>query len=126
MSSASRDNGCETPPLAIGALLRFALHYVRARIYAGVEAGGFDDVRPAHVTLFRWPGPDGRRPSDIAADAQISKQTVNDLLRHLEDHGYLTRERDPADERARIVRLTPRGKRLHRVAVAAHAAIEDE
>lgn len=126
MSSGSRDNGWETPPLAIGALLRFALHQVRARIYAGVVAAGFDDVRPAHVTLFRWPGPDGRRPTDIAADAQISKQTVNDLLRHLEDRGYLTRERDPADERARIIRLTPLGQRLHRAAVAVHAEVEDE
>jgi DNA-binding MarR family transcriptional regulator len=107
-------------------LLRFALHQVRARIYDAVVAAGFDDVRPAHVTLFRWPGPDGRRPSDIAADAQLSKQTVNDLLRHLEDRGYLARERDPADERARIVRLTARGKQLHRIAVAAHAEVEAE
>src|SRR5919201_7062772 len=105
------------PPLPIGALMRFGLHEIRARIYAGVVAAGFDDVRPAHVTLFRWPGPDGRRPTEVAADVQISKQRVNDLLRDLEQLYYLCLERDPIDSRARIIRLTPRGRGLHQVAV---------
>jgi DNA-binding MarR family transcriptional regulator len=115
-----------TPPQQIGALLRFLLHDVRDRIYEGVVKAGFDDVNPAHVTLFRWPGPDGRRPTEIAADAQITKQAVNDLLRDLEERGYLERHADPSDNRARIVRLTRRGKQLHKVAVGIHAQVEDE
>jgi DNA-binding MarR family transcriptional regulator len=115
-----------SPPQQIGALLRFLLHDIRARIYDGVVAAGFDDLRPAHVTLFRWPGPDGRRPTEIAADAQITKQAVNDLLRDLEDRGYLERTPDQSDNRARIIRLTPRGKKLHQVAVGIHAQVEDE
>jgi DNA-binding MarR family transcriptional regulator len=112
--------------MQIGALLRFPLQAVRRRIYDGVVAAGFEDVRPPHVTLFRWPGPDGRRPTEIAADAQISKQRVNDLLRDLEGLGYLTLEPDESDSRARIVRLTRRGKALHRRAVKIHADIEAE
>src|SRR5579884_138393 len=122
----STDDGPSEPPLQIGALLRFALDDVRRRIYAGVVAAGFDDVRPAHVTLFRWPGPDGRRPTELAAWVQLSKQTVNDLLRDLEGGGYLELRPDPSDDRARLIRLTERGRRLHEVAVAAHAAIEEE
>jgi DNA-binding MarR family transcriptional regulator len=114
------------PPVPIGALLRFGLHEIRSRIYEGVRAAGFDDLRPAHVTLFRWPGPDGRRPTEIASDVQLSKQRVNDLLRELEARGYLGLEPDPSDSRARIVRLTPRGRDVHEVAVAVHARIEDE
>src|SRR5436190_20575223 len=114
------------PPQQVGALLRLLLHDLRARIYEGVVAAGFDDVRPAHVTLFRWPGPDGRRPTEIAADTQITKQAVHDLLRDLEDLGYLEREPDPTDNRARIIRLTPRGKKLHGAAVGIHAQVEDE
>jgi DNA-binding MarR family transcriptional regulator len=125
MSSRQSDTD-GAPPLAIGALLRFLLHDIRARIYEGVVAAGFDDVRPAHVTLFRWPGPDGRRPTEIASDAHITKQAVNDLLRDLEHRGYLQRHIDPSDNRARIVRLTARGKRLHKVAVGIHAQVEDE
>ena len=114
------------PPLPIGALLRFGMHEIRRRIYEGVVAGGFGDLRPAHVTLFRWPGPDGRRPTDVAADVQLSKQRVNDLLRDLEALGYLQLERDSADSRARVIRLTDRGKALHELAVAIHAGIEQE
>ncbi len=113
-------------PLPIGALLRFALYDIRQRIYAGVVAAGFDDLQPAHVTLFRWPGPDGRRPSEVAVDARLSKQTVNDLLRDLERLGYLERHPDPTDARARIIHLSSRGRRLHEVAVGVHAQIEDE
>jgi DNA-binding MarR family transcriptional regulator len=110
----------------IGALLRLALHDVRARIYAGVAEAGFDDIRPAHVTLFRWPGPDGRRPTAVAFDAQISKQRVNDLLRDLERAGYLALHPDPSDDRAKIVRLTERGWGLQEAALHHHRAIEDE
>jgi DNA-binding MarR family transcriptional regulator len=113
-------------PLQLGALLRLALDDVRRRIYAGVVAAGFTDVRPAHVTLFRWPGPEGRRPTELAAWAQLSKQTVNDLLRDLEAHGYLELRPDPTDDRARLVRLTEQGQRLHEAAVAAHARVEAE
>lgn len=110
----------------IRALLRFGLHEIRVRIYDGVRSAGFDDLRPAHVTLFRWPGPEGRRPTEIAADVQLSKQRVNDLLRELEALGYLRLEADASDSRARIVRLTPRGRTVHEVAVAAHARVEAE
>jgi DNA-binding MarR family transcriptional regulator len=113
-------------PLQVGALLRFALDAVRERIYEGVRDAGFGDVRPAQVTLFRWPGPDGRRPSEVAADAQISKQHVNDLLRGLEEAGYLRLDGDPTDNRARIIRLTRRGKRLNETAVRIHAELEHE
>jgi DNA-binding MarR family transcriptional regulator len=112
--------------LPIGALLRFALDDVRAQIYQGVRDAGFHDLRPAHVTLFRWPGPDGRRPTEVAAGVQISKQRVNDLLRDLEALGYLKLGSDPTDSRARIVRLTPRGRRLHRAAVRVHEGVEKE
>lgn len=114
------------PPLPIGALFRFGLQEIRERIAAGVREAGFDDVRPTHVTLFRWPGPDGRRPSEVAADVHISKQRVNDLLRDLERLGYLSLELDSNDSRARIIRLTKRGRRLHKTAVGIHARIETE
>lgn len=121
---SSRASNATSPALPVGALMRFGLHEIRSRIYAGVMAAGFDDVRPSHVTLFRWPGPDGRRPTEVAADVQISKQRVNDLLRDLEQRGYLHLEPAPDDSRARVIRLSGRGRRLHRVAVEAHAAIE--
>ena len=48
----------------------------------------------------------------------ITKQSVNDLLGHLERNGYLVREPDSADGRARVIRLTPKGRRLQQTIYA--------
>lgn len=77
-------------------------------------AAGYDDLNPAHVGLFRYPTLDRQRPSELADQLQITKQSVNDLLGHLEQCGYLTREPDPADGRARVIRLTTNGRRLEK------------
>jgi DNA-binding MarR family transcriptional regulator len=39
---------------------------------------------------------------------------MHELITHLERHGYLAREPDPRDTRARLVRLTPSGRALER------------
>jgi DNA-binding MarR family transcriptional regulator len=96
----------------VGAMLRVVWQWVRDQLYAGVVAAGFDDLSAAHVSLWRYPGLDGVRPSQLAERAGITKQSVNDLLGHLEQHGYLVRVADSADGRARVVRLTTKGRRL--------------
>lgn len=93
-------------------MMRVAWQWVRDQIFSGVVAAGYDDVNPAHVGLIRFPTLDGRRPSELAEQIGITKQSVNDLLGHLEQRGYLVREPDPADGRARVVRLTPKGQDL--------------
>jgi DNA-binding MarR family transcriptional regulator len=102
----------------IGALLRVAWQWVREQMYAGVVAAGFDDLNAAHVGLWRYPGLDGLRPSQLADQRGITKQSVNDLLGHLERHGYLVRERDSADGRARMIRLTSKGRQLQQTIYA--------
>jgi DNA-binding MarR family transcriptional regulator len=102
----------------IGALLGVVWQWVRDQIYAGVVAAGFDDLNAAHVGLWRYPGLDGLRPSQLADQRGITKQSVNDLLGHLERHGYLVREPDSADGRARVIRLTSKGRRLQQTIYA--------
>jgi DNA-binding MarR family transcriptional regulator len=103
------------PEPFIGGLLRFAWQHVRARIDAGVAAAGFDQLNPAHLALFRSEGIEGFRPTELADQMQITKQSINDLLGDLERMGYLERRPDPADARARLVHLTPLGRRLERI-----------
>ena len=98
----------------VGALMRIVWQWVWERNYAGVSAAGYDDITRAHISMFRHPTLDWRRPTEIADQLQISKQSVHELLGHLEQRGYLTREPDPTDGRARIVRLTERGRQLER------------
>jgi len=110
MSSVPTQNG----PY-MGAMLRVIWQWVREQIFNGVVAAGYDDLNPAHVGLFRYPTLDGLRPTELADQRQITKQSINDLLRHLEQSGYLLRKIDPADGRARIIRLTAQGRRLERI-----------
>ncbi len=96
------------PPL-IGALLRMPLDAVLARMLAGLHAAGFTDLVPAHLSVLRYPGPQGRRPSDLAAATGMTKQATNYLLGELERLGYLVREEDPEDGRSKRIGLTARG-----------------
>jgi DNA-binding MarR family transcriptional regulator len=108
----------------VGAILRVVWQWVRDQMYEGVVAAGYDDLSAAHVGLWRYPGLDGLRPSQLADLAGITKQSVNDLLGHLERHGYLGRVPDPADGRARVIRLTSKGRRLQQTIYAEAGAAE--
>jgi DNA-binding MarR family transcriptional regulator len=99
-------------------MLRVVWQWVRDEMYAGVVAAGFDDLNAAHVGLWRYPGLEGVRPSQLADRAGITKQSVNDLVRYLEEHGYLRRVPDSADGRARVIRLTSKGRRLQQTIYA--------
>lgn len=104
--------------------MRVTWQWVRDQIFSGVAAAGYDDVTPAHVGLFRYPGLNGQRPTELADQMGITKQSVNDLLAHLEHHGYLIREPDLEDRRARVVRLTPKGRRLEKKVTGESRAAE--
>jgi DNA-binding MarR family transcriptional regulator len=108
----------------IGAMLRDVWQWVRDQMYAGVVAAGYDDLSAAHVGLWRYPGLEGLRPSQVADRVGITKQSVNDLLGHLEEHGYISRVPDLVDGRARVIRLTPKGRRLQQTIYAEAGAAQ--
>jgi DNA-binding MarR family transcriptional regulator len=96
------------PPL-IGALLRMPWEAVQRHMLERLHERGFDDLDVAHLNVFQYPGPQGARPSELAARLRISKQALNYLLGELERLGYMERRRDPDDLRSKRVALTPRG-----------------
>ena len=108
----------------VGALLGVVWQWVRDQLYAGVVAAGYDDLNAAHVGLWRYPGLEGLRPSQLADRRGITKQSVNDLLRDLEQRGYLLRVADSADRRARVIRLTSKGWRLQNTIYAEAATAQ--
>jgi DNA-binding MarR family transcriptional regulator len=93
----------------IGALLRMPVDAVWARLLADLHAAGFTDLVPAHLSVLRWPGPQGQRPSDLAQAAGMTKQAMNYLLSQLEQLGYLERASDEQDQRSKRISLTKRG-----------------
>src|SRR6266567_572259 len=96
------------PPL-IGALLRMPWEAVQRHMLERLHERGFDDFDAAYLTVFQYPGPQGARPSELAARLRISKQALNYLLGELERLGYLDRRADPDDLRSKRIDLTPRG-----------------
>lgn len=96
------------PPL-IGALLRRPLEVVRRHMLERLHEAGFDDLEAAHLVVVQYPGPQGLRPSELAARLRISKQALNYQLGQLERLGYLERQADPDDLRSRRIVLTRRG-----------------
>jgi len=95
--------------------MRLAHQWILEQVYAGVVAAGFEDLGRAHVGMFRYPTPHGLRPSELADQLQITKQSVNDLLHDMEVRGYLVRVPDPSDGRARVIRLTAKGRQLEEI-----------
>lgn len=95
--------------MLIGALLRVPAQAIHRRIIQELNAAGFPELRLPHMAVFRFPGPDGARPSALAEGAGMSKQAMNQLLGSLERLGYVARSDKPHEGRARIVRLTKRG-----------------
>jgi DNA-binding MarR family transcriptional regulator len=96
------------PPL-IGALLRMPWDAVQQHMLDRLHESGFTDFDAAYLTVFQYPGPQGARPSELAARLRISKQALNYLLGELERLGYLERRADPDDLRSKRIALTPRG-----------------
>ena len=117
------------PPL-LGALLRIPTDAIAARILSALHEAGFTDLVPAHFAVLRYPGPENRRPSDLAAESGMTRQAMNYLLGQMQQLGYLTRDNDPDDQRGKRVRLTDRGHaaaRAIRESVAeVEAALEQE
>ena len=74
--------------------------------------------------MFQFLDDDGTRVSVLAQRAQITKQSMAELVAHLERHGYVERVRDPSDRRAKLVRATTRGREVYAIARDVVAEIE--
>lgn len=110
----------------VGILLRGPFQEIVRRIAEGLAEAGFDDLRPAHTTVFQHIKADGSRLSELAERAQITKQSMGYLVDYLEEHGYLERRADPSDRRASLIFLTERGWAEVREALKIIAQIEQQ
>lgn len=118
--------GDRGPELNLGLLCFIAYRAMETRVMDAVLAAGFDDVTIAQARMFARIGPDGTRLTDLAEQAQVTKQTAGFLVNQPERGGYVQREPDPGDGRARLVRITPKGQAAVAAARAAEAAVEAE
>lgn len=111
------------PPL-IGALLRKPWEAVQSHMLRRLHENGCADFDAAYLPVFGYPGPQGARPSELAARLGMSKQALNYLLGSLERAGYIERRPHPDDARAKRIALTPRGLAAGEVIRDAVAEVE--
>jgi DNA-binding MarR family transcriptional regulator len=111
------------PPM-LGLLLRLATQYWSDEVDAALRAAGFGDLRPAHANVFPFVPEEGIQVTELAGLARVRKQTMAQSVEELERAGYVERRPDPADRRARLVFLTPKGASLRPVGVTAGRQVE--
>lgn len=100
------------PQLNLGWLLELPAKAIDRAVVDQLEAEGFADIRPAHGKVFTTVSGEGSRITDMASEAMLTKQSMQYLVDDLERLGYAERVPDPADRRAKLVRLTPKGRRV--------------
>jgi DNA-binding MarR family transcriptional regulator len=91
-----------------------------------LEASGFPDSPPSFHPIFENLDREGTRLTVLAARTGLTHQSVGEVVAELERRGYVERTADPADGRARLVRLTDSGRQLVRAALQHIEAIEQE
>jgi DNA-binding MarR family transcriptional regulator len=75
-----------------------------------------------------WLNEQGEQPSQVrlAAQARTDIKMTSQVLKTLEEKGLVEREVDPADTRARLLRVTRRGTRLAPRAIAVVERVDAE
>ena len=89
-----------------------------------LHADGYPDVTPAYHSVFENIDRQGTRLTVLATRADMTHPSMSELVTLLERRGYVERLPDPTDRRARLVRLTKKGRQAARAALAAMAEIE--
>ncbi len=82
------------------------------RVLQRTAARGYPDIRPSHSKVFSNLGLGAVRVTELAERAQVTQQAMGKMLKELERLGYVARDVDGGDKRAKEIRLTPRGIEL--------------
>jgi len=95
--------------LNLGLLLFIPYRFMETAVLKTLRAHGHD-LGLSQARVFQRIAPDGSRLSDLARASQLSKQTVGSIVDQLQRAGYVERAPDPQDARARLVRVTAKGR----------------
>jgi len=110
----------------VGVLLFVSYRAMENRVFRAIADAGFTDLTSAQARLLQRVGPNGTRLTELAEQAQVTKQTAGFLVDQLEGAGYVERTPDPRDARARLIRIAGRGLAAQPVADAVVRQVEAE
>jgi DNA-binding MarR family transcriptional regulator len=120
----NREIACQLSNNLSRLLREFSRDFER-RIWRALAERGYPDIRPSHSAVLANLGLGAVRVTELAERAQVTQQAMGKMLKELERMGYVTRNVDSGDKRAREIRLTERGIELAADSVAAVAEVRD-
>jgi DNA-binding MarR family transcriptional regulator len=98
----------------------FNLHMVEM-----THAAGRPEIKPSHnAVIAHLPSSQPRRAADLAARAGMTRQSMGELVRELENLGLVEMVPDPDDRRAKLVSWTKDGLTMARIGKRHLALIE--
>jgi DNA-binding MarR family transcriptional regulator len=109
----------------LGMLAGRLMRALQDELFRRLAEQGHPDVRPRHGTVLAFLEPAGLRATELSARSGQHKQIVGTIVDELVDLGYVRREPDPGDRRAKRVVPTERGLDEIAKARAILADIED-
>ena len=95
------------------------------RVRQAMRDAGYD-VTVAQSRLAQRIAEDGTRLTELADRAGVTKQTASLLVAALEREGLVERVPDPEDGRARLIRLSTRGREAAQRAMEVVIGVEGE
>src|SRR5829696_9181133 len=124
MRSSNMATSSRRVPENLAILLREPFRAGTEMLHRRFAEPGHPEIRPPQGNVMQFLDDAGTRVSVLAERAEITKQSMAELVAHLERLGYVERVPDPSDKRAKLVRATRRGRQLYAIARDVVAEIE--
>jgi DNA-binding MarR family transcriptional regulator len=118
VSSPARD------PDDFGILLGLAYQAFVDALHTHLRQQGFDDLGPSFGYVFRVLAVQPLTATQLASRLRLTPQGAAKIVDDMVQRGYVLRQADPDDGRARRLVLAPRGEQALAEARAFHAAFE--
>ncbi|SEG78842.1 DNA-binding transcriptional regulator, MarR family [Nonomuraea solani] len=93
----------------LGVLAGRTLFGLQRELFTRLGEVGHPDVRPRHGAVLAYLDEEGSRATDLAAQSGQHKQVIGTLVDELVELGYVRRQPDPADRRAKLIVPTDKG-----------------
>jgi DNA-binding MarR family transcriptional regulator len=116
--------GDDRPEPDVGMLTGTFMRAVQDELFETLAEQGHPDVRPRHGSVLAFLDRDGARATELSQRSGQHKQIVGTIVDELVQLGYVSREPDPRDRRAKLVVPTAYGLDEITRARAILAAIE--
>jgi DNA-binding MarR family transcriptional regulator len=107
------------------AMLGQAYSLLGFKIVDGVVGAGYPQ-KPSHSAVFAQIKREGSRLTDLAKGANMTPQSMSELVAELVELGYVERKPDPTDGRAKLIVLTDRGNACIDAAQTTIQGLEDQ